>query len=240
MAPPIAYCRDVSVPTLVGILRPTILLPLSAVSGLLPAELESILLHELVHIRRYDHLLNLAQRLVEAAFFFHPAVWFLSRRITVVREHCCDDAVLTLGTQRAVYIESLMRVAELSVAASCLGRQAAVAGLHATDKPSRLRRRIARLLDPPGPSSLRLKPAALLFVGALLIGSLTTPLLLTALACPRQHRDQRITAIIDSPPAKEKNATAETPPAQPLHFSGIVVDKIAQKPIAGADRDDSS
>jgi beta-lactamase regulating signal transducer with metallopeptidase domain/uncharacterized GH25 family protein len=242
IAPPIAYCRSVSVPTLVGIFGPAILLPLSAVSGLSPAELESILLHELVHIRRYDHLLNLGQRLVEAAFFFHPAVWFLSRRITVVREHCCDDAVLALGAQRAVYVESLMRVAELSVAAEGMGRPATVVGLHAADKPSRLRQRIARLLDQPGRTALRLKPAALLLVGALLVGSLTTPLLLSALAAARQHGGQDIVAANDSANADGKTtsesknaaAAAKTPPGQPLHFSGLVDDKFTQKPVAGA------
>jgi len=113
-APAIAFCREVAVPTVVGALRPMILLPLSAASGLTTEQIEVLLAHELAHIRRYDHLVNIVQRLIEAALFFQPAVWFISRRIRVEREHCCDDLVLAVGGQRFAYAESLVRMAELS------------------------------------------------------------------------------------------------------------------------------
>ena len=90
----------VQTPCVVGYLRPVILLPVSVVSGLPPAQLEAILAHELAHIRRHDYLINLLQMLLETLFFYHPAIWWISHRIRVEREHCCDDiAVAVLGNK---------------------------------------------------------------------------------------------------------------------------------------------
>ena len=72
------------------------LLPASALAGLSPQQLEAILAHELAHIRRHDYLVNLLQTLVETLLFYHPAVWWLSRRIRVERENCCDDLAVSL------------------------------------------------------------------------------------------------------------------------------------------------
>ena len=86
----------VDVPTVIGWLRPVILLPASALAGLSPTQLEAILAHELAHIRRHDYLVNLLQTLLETLLFYHPAVWWLSRRIRDERENCCDDLAVSL------------------------------------------------------------------------------------------------------------------------------------------------
>ena len=86
----------VHVPTVVGWARPRILIPASALFGLTPSQLEAILAHEIAHIRRWDYLVNLLQSLLETLFFFHPAVWWLSHRVRIEREHCCDDAAVRL------------------------------------------------------------------------------------------------------------------------------------------------
>ncbi|WP_337238062.1 M56 family metallopeptidase, partial [Salmonella enterica] len=65
-------------------------------TGLSAPELEAILAHELVHIRRHDALVNAAQVVLETVFFYHPAVWWLSRTIREERENCCDDAAAQL------------------------------------------------------------------------------------------------------------------------------------------------
>ncbi len=102
----------VGVPTVIGWLRPVILLPVGLATGLSPERLEAILLHELAHIRRMDYLVNLLQRLVEAVLFYHPAVWFISRRIRIERENCCDDVTLAAcGGDRTLYAEALLAVA---------------------------------------------------------------------------------------------------------------------------------
>jgi Tol biopolymer transport system component len=103
----------VQVPTVIGWLRPVILLPASALTGLAPAQLEAILAHELAHIRRRDYLVNLFQILVETFLFYHPAVWWVSNRLREEREHCCDDLVVGLGGSPLVYVKALTRLAEI-------------------------------------------------------------------------------------------------------------------------------
>ena len=103
----------------------------------------AILTHELAHLRRYDHLVNLLQRVVEALLFFHPAVWYVSRRISIERENCCDDLVLAAGAERLGYADSLVRVAELSRPGSAPVQSSAAILAAAGRHPSRLRRRIS-------------------------------------------------------------------------------------------------
>ncbi len=173
--PAVAYCERVAVPVVAGVLRPMILLPVSLAAGLTPDQLTAVLTHELTHLRRYDHWVNILQRVVEAVLFFHPAVWYVSRRITVHREHCCDDAVVATGQQCREYAESLIRVAELSRAAQASGTPCLGAVLGAADgKGSRLRTRILRLIDGRGHEEIRLTrtwPAALLLIAALAVAS---------------------------------------------------------------------
>lgn len=81
---------DLASPITAGWLRPMILLPAALVSGMPPELLNALLAHELAHIRRLDYLVNLAQNLVETLLFYHPAVWWLSRRIRAERELVAD------------------------------------------------------------------------------------------------------------------------------------------------------
>ncbi|MEZ4384999.1 MAG: M56 family metallopeptidase [Nannocystaceae bacterium] len=90
----VAESREVDSPLVIGALRPLILLPVGMVTGLSPASVEAALLHELVHVRRHDYLMGLGLALAEALLFFHPAIWWLSRRARAEREHCCDDGVV--------------------------------------------------------------------------------------------------------------------------------------------------
>jgi GWxTD domain-containing protein len=82
------------VPVVIGYVRPAILMPLGLLAGLPAGQIESILLHELAHIRRYDYLVNLLQASVEGFLFYHPAVWWISGLIRAERENCCDDLVV--------------------------------------------------------------------------------------------------------------------------------------------------
>jgi hypothetical protein len=106
---PVRLCESalVAVPTVIGWIRPVILLPASAVWGLSPEQLELILAHELVHIRRYDYLVNLLQAAVETLLFYHPAVWWVSNRIRLEREHCCDDLAVATCGNALVYARAL-------------------------------------------------------------------------------------------------------------------------------------
>ena len=100
----------VEVPTVVGCLRPMILLPASAITGLTVKQIELILAHELAHVRRHDYLVNLAQTMIEALLFFHPGMWWVSTQIRQERENCCDDIAVALGEKRAVYVQALARL----------------------------------------------------------------------------------------------------------------------------------
>ena len=94
-------------PTVIGWLKPVVLLPASALAALTPQQLEAILAHELAHIRRHDYLVNLLQTLVETLLFYHPAVWWLSRRIRIERENCCDDLAVSLCGDPVAYAAAL-------------------------------------------------------------------------------------------------------------------------------------
>lgn len=99
------------VPLVIGWLRPVILLPASAASGLTVAQLELILAHELAHVRRNDHLINLLQHLIETLLFYHPAVWWVSAKIREERENCCDDlAVQAFDGDKVGYARALARL----------------------------------------------------------------------------------------------------------------------------------
>lgn len=89
--------RHVLTPTLIGWLKPIILLPVSVLGGFTPQQIEMIIAHELGHVRRWDYLLNLFQVVLETVLFYHPAVHWISRDVRNIRETCCDDLVIELG-----------------------------------------------------------------------------------------------------------------------------------------------
>jgi len=95
-------------PAAIGWLKPVVLLPFSAITGLDSAQLQAVLAHELAHIRRHDFFVNVLQQCVESLLFYHPAVWWLSRRIRTEREHVCDDLAVAACGDPAVYAKALI------------------------------------------------------------------------------------------------------------------------------------
>ncbi|MGH9485080.1 MAG: M56 family metallopeptidase, partial [Terriglobales bacterium] len=133
----------VSGPCTLGWWRPVILLPVSAIDKLPREQLRALLAHELAHIRRHDYAINLVQRGVEAAFFFHPAVWWLSRQVSEVREQCCDDAAAAVCGDRAGYARALVELAAWQSSAALPAGALAAAG-------GSLSHRVGRLLGHAG------------------------------------------------------------------------------------------
>ena len=133
-----------SSPVVVGYFRPVVLLPPCVVRDLPPTQLELILAHELSHARRHDYLVNLLQTVVETLFFYHPAVWWLSRQVRIERENCCDDAAMEIAANRAEYGRALLAIEEhlnaptaLSIAAhggSLLARIRRIAGCESSSR----------------------------------------------------------------------------------------------------------
>ena len=108
----LAHSTLVQVPTVLGWLRPMVLLPVSNLTGLSPFELEAILAHELAHVRRHDYLINLLQSAIETLLFYHPAVWWMSGQIRMEREHACDELVVAAFGDRASYARALTHLEE--------------------------------------------------------------------------------------------------------------------------------
>jgi beta-lactamase regulating signal transducer with metallopeptidase domain len=103
----------VEVPTVIGWLRPYILLPVTALTGLNDAQMEAVLAHELAHIRRHDYLANLLQTAVETLLFYHPCVWWVGREMRREREHCCDDAAVAACGNAAEYAGALAQLEQI-------------------------------------------------------------------------------------------------------------------------------
>ncbi|MEP7343469.1 MAG: M56 family metallopeptidase [Acidobacteriota bacterium] len=102
----------VAMPMTIGAFKPIIVLPLDLSHALSPTEFDSVVAHELAHIKRWDYLTNLLQRLAQAFLFFHPAVWFIGRQLMIERELACDDWAVKMCEPRR-YASCLARLVEI-------------------------------------------------------------------------------------------------------------------------------
>ena len=106
---------QVHVPMAIGFFRPAVVFPKYLLGELAPEQLNQLVLHEATHLLRYDDWTNLAQKLMQAALFFHPAVWWLENKLTLEREIACDEAVVAETHDARSYAECLAVLAEKSV-----------------------------------------------------------------------------------------------------------------------------
>jgi len=136
---PLLVSQQSMEPGVFGILRPVLLWPAGISQHLPDPHLRSILAHELEHVRRRDNLAAALHMLVEAVFWFHPAVWWVGAELVEERERACDEQVLRLGNQPSIYAESILRACKFCVEAplTCVS---GVAG-------SNLKRRIVRIMN---------------------------------------------------------------------------------------------
>ena len=116
----IRYCESLylDAPAVVGWFRPVVLLPIRALTGLTGLQLRAVIAHELAHIRRLDAFFNLFQVAAETLLFYHPAVWWLSKRIRAERENCCDDVALSVCGNPGEYARALALMEEWRAAPS--------------------------------------------------------------------------------------------------------------------------
>ncbi|HKV76741.1 MAG TPA: M56 family metallopeptidase [Candidatus Sulfotelmatobacter sp.] len=140
----IALCisEQVRFPTAVGLVKPAILIPRSLMCDLSPGELNQVILHELAHFRRWDDWTNVVQQAVTALLFFHPAVWWIEKKLGLEREMACDDAVLAETASPRAYAECLARLAEKSFVTRGIALAQSVLG-----KVRQTSARVARILD---------------------------------------------------------------------------------------------
>ena len=133
---------QIPAPMAAGILNPVIFVPDTLGETLSSEKLRMVLIHELLHIRRYDLLVGLCQRLLGVLWFFHPLVWHLSQRISWVREDRCDGLVVKRTGAPVVYASALTDL--LATASNSRASIPVAAGLHGR---SRLSLRVEGILD---------------------------------------------------------------------------------------------
>ncbi|HFA50409.1 MAG TPA: hypothetical protein ENJ95_15455 [Bacteroidetes bacterium] len=138
----LAASAKVKVPIALGWLKPVVLLPLAAVNNLDMQQVEAILAHELAHIARHDYLVNILQSIIEALFYFNPAIWWMSARIRSERENCCDDVAVALCGSSLAYAKALVSLQEMQQASPALAMS------FSKDK-NKLLLRIQRILQSP-------------------------------------------------------------------------------------------
>lgn len=168
----------VSVPVMIGWMKPVVLLPAAALAGLSVPQVEALIAHELAHVRRHDYLVNLLQSAVETLLFYHPAVWWVSRRLRVDRELCCDDVALEV-CDRLVYATALSELAAMTTTPRL--------ALAATDGPllHRVRRILGRSVDGQDSGSGWLSVCLVVLLILSLSGALAPSVLTSGRQTPR-------------------------------------------------------
>jgi len=153
-------------PGVVGIFRPVLLLPEKIVERLTLPQLRSVLAHESCHVRRRDNLTAAIHMAVEAVFWFHPAVWWIERRLIEERERACDEAVLQLGNEAEAYAESLLSVCRFYTESPIV----CISGVTGSD----LKRRIVRIMTKQ--IALKLDPGRKLLLSSVAIAVVAVPM----------------------------------------------------------------
>ncbi|MCA9072315.1 MAG: M48 family metalloprotease, partial [Planctomycetaceae bacterium] len=148
-----------------GLWKPLIVLPASWLLQLPPQTLESVLAHELAHIRRWDAWATLFQRVLESALFYHPAVWWLSRQMDREREKCCDLWAVSVTGDRLQYVKALAGVAEIQHASSATKLSAPIFATGMGGKNMQLLERVHYVLGTPP----RTGAASRIFAGAMVL-----------------------------------------------------------------------
>src|SRR5271156_5891499 len=217
-------------PLTIGVVRSLVIVPVSALMALSPEQLEAVLAHELAHVRRADYFWNLIQTMVETLLFFHPAVWWLGRRLRQQRELCCDDVAVQSCADPLVYATALLRLEErrsqrLSLAMALDGH-----------RPwSGLSLRIARILGEAngekGPRELVPIPLAAICAVFLLV-LLPMPHLFAGL---RKNMQPQAAPPAVSAPALPSAPTAMNLPAPVVSNVVHASSQVALLPAAGSD-----
>ena len=148
----------ISSPVTMGFLRPVIILPTGMLTGIPTAQLESILVHELVHIKKADYLVNIFQSLVEIILFYHPATWYISFMIRKERENRCDQITVGLIDNPVSYARALTTIGENSI------YRAPKLAIPAHSGKGDLTRRICSILNLEDPKPRRNRVVAALLV----------------------------------------------------------------------------
>ena len=224
----LATSERVSVPAVIGFFKPAIVIPAWVLRELPPDELNIVLLHEFAHVRRWDAWTNLLQKFVRAVFLFHPAVWWIERRLSLEREMACDDQVLAETANPHGYAKCLIAFLEKSVVRR--GWAMAQAVVHRAREASL---RLAQILDVRRPHTSHVWKPALGLVGAFsLLCLMVVPRAPQFVAFERPTRaiqtDEAHSALISESPI----SAAAVIPAAMRTGSSSSLKKMPQQPAA--------
>jgi beta-lactamase regulating signal transducer with metallopeptidase domain len=216
----------VTVPMTIGALKPIIVLPPNLAGHLSTSEFDSVVAHELAHIRRWDYLTNLLQRFTQAFLFFHPAVWFIGRQLMIERELACDDWAVKMCEPRR-YASCLTRLVEMLGDSRPLAAAAGILfGKHV------ISRRVEMILNRERNATTAVsKPAVAYAIGmaALLVAacSLLSPVVAVPLG-QQKAKQQKKEAKTPAP------ATAQMAPLPPLPPEPLPADLLIEAALADA------
>jgi len=203
----------IDIPCAFGIVRSCVLLPISAMAGLTPLQIEALIAHELAHLARHDVLFNTFQVCIETAMFYHPAVRWLSMQIREAREQRCDDlAIQAIGGDRAVYARALLSLEETR---SPLPRLALGAnGDCSTNTNTHLVFRIRRVLGVSGPEQRDPWAKGVVALGAAAVVAATFHPINAYSAITKTHNQ--------FPAVGSRNVTARKAPAKKPQMAAIL------------------
>ena len=158
-------------PAVCGLLRPVILVPENLASSLSSGQLQTVLLHELAHIKRGDLWVNLAQTILQIVYFYNPLLWFANAIIRRIREQAVDEMVLVaMGEAAQQYPQTLVNVAKLAFRRPALSLRL----IGVVESKNALAGRIKHILSRPVPKTAKLGILGLLVV--IIIAAILLPM----------------------------------------------------------------
>lgn len=195
----IRVSEAVNVPAIVGVFRPTLLLPADAAGW--DADLRcAVVLHELAHVARWDALAQLVEQIACAVYWFIPLVWHGARRAAALRERASDDEVIRAGMSGPDYARRLLDLVTTAGAADT--RLAALA----MARPSRMRERVMAILDPvarrEGLTMRKMMVAVVMSCGAVVAIAAAAPVPSASLILRRPD----VVATADTRPPERRDA----------------------------------
>lgn len=227
----VKVCAAVNVPAVLGVLWPVLLVPPAFATGLPIEQLRVILVHELAHVRRYDYLFNLGQLLVEAVFFFNPAVWWISRRVRVERESCCDALARLLTGEPLAVAHTLVACAQAACerernGAAWWPRPATAQAYHGGGSRGTLFERVRRVVVPDEIPRVRLPwytLVGLLAIGCVvLVGLEQGGELVVQAAAKLLSPEERVEKLAEVEKEYAQPSEAPAQPAPKFHIAGRV------------------
>jgi beta-lactamase regulating signal transducer with metallopeptidase domain/HEAT repeat protein len=228
---PVFTSEQVVMPMTIGSLKPLIILPPRLADSLSQSEFESVVAHELAHIKRWDYLTNMLQRFVQSYLFFHPAVWFICKQLLIERELACDDwAVKTCEPRR--YASCLTKLVEalnesktsmaVRVAATSIGGIGGIVfGKHV------ISRRVEMILNRDRNATTAVsKPALLYAIGLVVMFVAVCSLISPVIAVPLGQNPAKQSKKMNKAGAPAKSQELPPlPPVPPLPPEVAVVDE---------------